>query len=163
MARKYNKDMPDYRKYIGELQVYDTMKQRCYSVNARSYKNYGERGIKVCDRWLGEEGFQNFYNDMGPRPKEQNGRSYQLDRIDTNGDYCPENCRWVTAKENQQNRRDNVHVILWGDRVCISEACRLLNIKRTTVLEGMRLRGKSAEEAIIHAIELSYGRRAHVS
>jgi hypothetical protein len=77
------------------------MQDRCYNPNLRSWKNYGERGIKVCARWLDKEnGFKNFVEDMGLRPR---GKS--LDRIDVNGDYSPENCRWADAKTQRHNQR----------------------------------------------------------
>lgn len=161
MARKYNKDIKDYREYVRELRVYNTMKQRCYNKGSNVYNLYGGRGIKICDRWLGPNGFENFYKDMGPRPYEPNGRSYHIDRIDSDKDYSPENCRWITAIENQQNRRDNKYVYLWGDKICISEACRMLKLKRTTVTERMRLKKESPENAIMHVLTLTYGRRVH--
>lgn len=91
-------------KYKTNHILYDTWRgiiKRCYDTNAKDYERYGMRGIKVCDRWLNKEtGFYNFLQDMGERP---NG--YQIDRIDVNGDYSPNNCRWVTVQENSTNKR----------------------------------------------------------
>lgn len=74
------------------------MKNRCINKNAHNYERYGGRNIKVCERW--RTGFENFVTDMGIRPL-----GLQIDRIDVYGDYCPENCRWVTPKQNSGNRR----------------------------------------------------------
>ena len=77
------------------------MKQRCADKNCAAYKNYGGRGIKVCDRWL--ESFENFVEDMGEKPFE-----YTLDRVDVNGGYSPDNCRWASRKTQMENKRKNI-------------------------------------------------------
>lgn len=90
-------------------QLYGTwksMRQRCNCTTAKDYPRYGGRGIKVCERWDKPDGvawlgFINFVNDMGYKP----GPEYQIDRVDNDKGYSPENCRWVTPKENCANRR----------------------------------------------------------
>jgi hypothetical protein len=76
---------------------YSSMLQRCYYVGHVGYPWYGGRGITVCDRW--KESFVNFREDMGLRPE-----GMQLDRINNDGNYEPSNCRWVTPKQNANNR-----------------------------------------------------------
>ena len=84
----------EYRLWLG-------MKQRCYNHNHPRYKDWGGRGIIICDRWLGRDGFKNFLEDMGRRP----GKEYSIDRKDNEGNYEPLNCKWSTPKEQMNNRR----------------------------------------------------------
>jgi len=83
---------PEYRTYLA-------MKQRCTNPKHNRYQAYGGRGIKICDRWF--ESFQNFLEDMGPRPTI----THSIDRIDVNGNYEPLNCKWATPEEQQVNKR----------------------------------------------------------
>lgn len=93
--------------------VWTQMKMRCTNKNNLAFSRYGGRGIKICDRWLEADGqgFLNFLTDMGPRPSDK----HSIDRIDVNGDYCPENCRWATAKEQQDTKRTTLNMTLGGE------------------------------------------------
>jgi len=87
-------------------QLWGCMKSRCYNPKHNSYSIYGGKGVTVCDRWMT---FENFVEDMSPRPP---GTS--LDRIDGNGPYCKENCRWATAVEQGRNKSNNNLVEIYG-------------------------------------------------
>ena len=100
------------------------LKDRCYNQNNKSYKLYGERGIKVCERWLGSDGAVNFHKDMGVRPS----KSHSIDRIDTNGDYEPNNCRWATIGEQNRNKRNNRWIEYNGDRKILADWAIFFNI-----------------------------------
>lgn len=82
-----------------EYTIWEGMIQRCTNPNAKFYKYYGGRGIKVCDRW---RDFQNFFNDMGERP----GKEFSIERIDGDKDYEPSNCKWATKTEQQHNLKN---------------------------------------------------------
>lgn len=91
----------------------------------KSDKNYGKRGIKVCERW---QTFENFVSDMGEKPE---GTS--LDRIDVNGNYEPGNCRWATAKEQANNTRANVKLEIFGESRSPEEWSELSGVKQATI------------------------------
>ena len=91
-----------------EHRSWGSMRQRCLNPQHHAYADYGGRGIKVCQRW---DSFENFLVDMGPRPS----LNHTLDRIDNNGDYTPENCRWATETQQKLNRRDNRYVTINGE------------------------------------------------
>lgn len=100
MGRSKNK--AEHEKHGGyktpEYDVWAQIKRRCNSPSVWNYHNYGGRGISYCERW---EYFSNFMDDMGPRPSPR----HQIDRIDVNGDYNKDNCRWALPSINSANRR----------------------------------------------------------
>jgi hypothetical protein len=121
--------------------IWQNMKRRCYNNNCQEYHNYGSRGIKVCESW---NDFNNFY-------KWANKTGYkeilEIDRIDVNGDYRPENCRWVTKRKNLNNKRNNIYFVVGGAKKTLFELAREYNINYGTL--RMRLkRGIGIEEAL---------------
>lgn len=106
--------------------VYRDMYNRCCNEKDISYSFYGERGISICDDWIGEDGFlvfrkwayENGYNENAKRGE------CTLDRIDPNGNYCPENCRWVDSITQQNNKRNNIYYTIDGVTKTLSEWCR---------------------------------------
>lgn len=116
------------------------MNTRCNNERSRSYKDYGGRGIKVCERWCK---FENFFSDMGKRPSQK----HSLDRIDNDGDYEPGNCRWATLKEQRRNRSDTRWVTVHGRQMSLAEAVETLGLNYSRVLARLRL-GWSDERAL---------------
>lgn len=108
-------------------QVWHTMKRRCTQEKRKDYKHYGGRGITVCDIWLS---FENFY-EWAIRHGYSEG--LELDRIDVNGNYCPENCRFVTRIENIQNRTMTVKTTINGITKPITEWAVIHGISKTTI------------------------------
>ena len=100
-----------------------SMKNRCYLIKTKQFKDYGERGITVCDEWIND--FMSFKNWA-----EENGYTDKLsiDRINNNGNYCPDNCKWSTQKEQANNRRSNILVTIEKETLNISQWCKKLNM-----------------------------------
>lgn len=106
--RKYGKLMDNTKVY----RAWANMKTRCSNPNRKQWHNYGGRGIKVCKRWCGDNGFKNFLKDMGEPPSNK----HSLDRFpNTNGNYQPSNCRWATHSEQILNKRVPVTTIKYND------------------------------------------------
>lgn len=110
--------------------LWASMKARCSNPNSRFYKDYGGRGITVCERW---EIFENFYADMGDRPE-----GLSLDRIDNNKGYSPDNCRWATKLQQRRNTRTNTWLEFNGERRVLTEWAEIVNLSPATIRSRLR-------------------------
>ena len=110
--RKYNIGKENYRLH----QCYKDMINRCFKSNNKNYKNYGERGIKVCSEWLSD-----FYSFRDWALANGYAENLTLDRIDVEGNYEPSNCRWVSVKTQNNNRRNNFIVVYNGEKMTLHE------------------------------------------
>jgi hypothetical protein len=123
----YDRADPDTKKVF---HIWKHMLRRCYVVTDRQdYPRWGARGITVCDEW--RSSFKQFLADMGPRPSPE----HQIDRIDNDGPYCPENCRWATPTEQARNRRNTRLYTHNGETKTLKEWSDQFNIKRSTLAQ----------------------------
>lgn len=130
--------------------IWSGMHNRCYNGNNPEYPRYGGRGVQVCDRWFELE---NFVEDMGV----PNGRM-SIDRIDNNGNYCPENCKWSTAEEQARNRRSNKVLDYLGKSQTMIEWCEELNLDYNSVQLRIQ-RSWSVERALNTPTEKPYAKK----
>lgn len=114
-----------------EYEVWSSMKKRCQNPAFRSFHNYGGRGVAVCEEWASS--FERFLEDMGPRPDE----NHTLERIDNDGNYEPGNCRWATRREQMNNIRKNVVLVVDGEAATLAEWCRRNGIAHSSVLKRL--------------------------
>lgn len=120
--------------------IWSKMKDRCFRENDSAYKWYGGRGITICQEWIDD--FMNFYNWSMENGYKEN---LTIDRINVNGNYEPDNCRWVTMKTQQNNRRDTKFLTYNGETKSVTEWCEITGMKRNTLLNRIRI-GYTAEE-----------------
>lgn len=124
--------------------IHQDMKNRCYNPNIKNYKNYGARGITVCNKWKGKNGFINFYNwamENGYRD------DLTIDRIDVNGNYEPDNCRWTNMTIQGNNRRNN-HVVEYnGEKHTVAEWSKILGLSYNCL--HYRLQHTTVERAFV--------------
>lgn len=130
--RKYKIAHSSTKEYV----AWYHMLVRCYEPSCEAYPNYGGRGITVCDRWLGENGVDNFCIDMGLAPSDD----HSIDRIDNSLGYSPENCRWATPKEQARNRRSSKMITIANETKSMVEWCEIYNVNylliRDRILDG---------------------------
>lgn len=131
-----SKNKQEHRTYS----IWSGMRSRCYYPKDKYWSIYGGRGIRVCTRW---DKYENFLEDMGLAPE-----GLQLDRIDSDGDYEAKNCRWVTSKVNNNNRRNNRLLTVNGETQTLSYWADRLGCHPSTIRQRIDLRGWSVEKAL---------------
>jgi hypothetical protein len=119
--------------------IWSAMKTRCQCPSSRAYNSYGGRGITVCTRW---QSFTNFLRDMGPRPD-----GFQLERINNDDGYRPENCRWASRSEQARNRRSSVKIVAHGKQVLLLEYAEAHSLDPVTLYQRVRA-GWAIETAV---------------
>jgi hypothetical protein len=124
-----------YRAYRG-------MFNRCYNQNQKSYKDYGGRGIFVCERWQGKGGFKNFLSDLGERPENAT-----LDRINNDGPYSPENCRWASCDEQANNKRNNRWITANGKTQTMAQWAKEIGCNPSNIIYRIKS-GMTEEQAV---------------
>ena len=134
-----------------EYWVWADMIARCTNVKHASFANYGGRGISVCDKW---RAFSGFAEDMLPRPA-----GMMLDRIDNDGSYCAENCRWATRQEQNSNRRSCIYVEHDGERVTLKEYCRRAAIPYRPIVK--RIQDRNWPIAAALSVPVGTGKHFH--
>lgn len=122
--------------------TWQNMKSRCYYTLDKRYKDYGWRGITVCKEW--KDDFQAFYDWAMNNGYDD---SLTIDRIDVNGNYSPDNCRWTTRKQQVRNRRNNRYFTINGETNCLSEWCEIYNVNYWKTHERLK-RGWDIEKAL---------------
>ena len=148
-ARSTHNGLSNHRLY----DIWLTMIDRCYDSGSNAYTNYGARGIVVCNDWRDKKtGCQSFINWVETLPSDKQWKQgLDIDREDNNGNYCPENCRFVDRKVNVRNRRQSVWVEFNGEKILLIEAWERFgnpNLKYTTVINRYRSSGWSVHDAI---------------
>ena len=113
--------------------VWITMRQRCRDPNCRGYRWYGAKGVRVCPEWDSFPNFVRWAEQSGYRP------GLTIDRINSSGNYSPDNCRWVTIQDQQRNRTSNHRLTFNGESKSIQEWSELTGISRTTINGRLRL------------------------
>ena len=130
--------------------IWRHMKQRCYNPKHKCYDLYGGRGIKICDEWLGEKGFENFRKWAYENGYDDKAEKYKctIDRTNNDLGYSPQNCRWVDM-ECQINNRRGVHIIeAFGEKHSIEQWARILGMCNKTISHRIFSQGMSPEEAL---------------
>lgn len=136
--RRKTHGMSNSREYA----AWSSMKKRCYNEKLHNYMAYGGRGITVCERWINS--FENFFSDMGARPSAE----HSIDRIDCDGNYCPDNCRWATLEEQANNMTTNRIISYNGMSKTMSEWAKEIGVSCNCLYLRLDKCGMTIERAL---------------
>lgn len=123
--------------------IWLNMHDRCCNINNKCYSDYGGRGITICDEWLND--FMSFHNWAMNNGYQEN---LTIDRIDVNGNYEPNNCRWADMKTQNRNKRNNKNYTINGETHCLKEWCEILNLNYGKVKDRLNKSNWSIDEAL---------------
>ena len=129
-----------------EYTSWEGMKRRCFNPNYKKYASWGGRGITVCDRW--KNSFENFFADMGLKPSPD----HSLDRIDNNGNYQKNNCRWATKEQQVNNRKNNRLITIDGVTLNVKQWEKKKGFK-TNVITKRLINGWSERDAVMTPVQ----------
>lgn len=142
-SKKFEHPVKEYKRLYG---IYNGIKTRCYNKNEPRYRDYGARGIVMCDEWLNPvDGFDKFVDWSLSHGYADN---LSIDRIDVNGNYSPDNCRWLTLSEQNGNKRDTIWVEYKGEMVRFQELCKRSVVSYDTTHDRVFKRGWDIERAL---------------
>lgn len=123
--------------------IWSGMKHRCYNPNSTIYRNYGGRGVSVCPEWRNNfSAFRDWSMSNGY------AKNKSIDRIDVNGDYCPENCRWASQSQQQRNKRNSQTAFYKGCEMSLADIAEKTGINLRTLRSRIQILGWSVEKAV---------------
>lgn len=145
----------EYELYRGRIyHIWTRMKARCYNPKDKSYCNYGERGIRICEEWMFFDEFYLWSVNNGYEPE------LSIDRINVNEDYKPENCRWVSRKIQSNNKRNNRMITYNGRTMTLTQWANETSIRPHTLRKRIES-GWDIEKALFQEVDQSYNHRTH--
>lgn len=130
--------------------IYRMIIDRCINSNSRAYSHYGGRGISICNEWLGKEGFINFYNWALKNGYED---TLTIERMDVNGNYCPENCSWIPRSEQPRNRTNTHFFEHNGKLYTLSEISDYFGLSRSTIRYHEKRLGNDRQKVLEYLME----------
>lgn len=130
------------KKYKNVYDIWRMMKKRCFDKNAKEYINYGKRGITICPDWLEYETFLDWALENGYE------KGLSIERIDNNGNYCPQNCKWIPLEKQARNRRNNHFITYAGKTKCLAEWAEIVGINQDVIKDRLNRYNWTIEEAL---------------